>query len=241
MKITSLFTLLGIILPSALLACQVTLNEEDITEQLFIKDEVTGEMYVDCIGKGKCKDVVITACPVVKCAETEACNSAKIFNFTEHVLCEGLHACHRTEILADPHSTKRQTVSCMGSGACDVSLIVGETIEEVTCSGVKGCRKVKVEGAKLVKCNDGRANSPACESLATIETKCLYCGKNGCAAHINMCRYKLLDGVDLDSKDYLKCVPETIVGDCPGKLEAELQLELNGQEQIDVEEENGAR
>jgi len=241
MKIASLFVLSGIIFPSALLACQVTLNEEDITEEFFVEDEVTGEMYVDCMGKSKCKDVVITDCPVVKCYETEACNSAQILNFTDHVLCEGLHACHRTEILADPYSTQRQTVSCVGSGACDVAQISGETIEEVSCTGVKACRKVKVEGAKLVKCHDGHENTPACEGFATMETNCLYCGNNGCADHVNMCRYKILDGEDLNFKKYLKCVPETLVGDCSDELKAELQLELRGKEQIDIDEENGTR
>jgi len=239
MNIKSLVFLSGIILPSAILACRVTLNDEDLTEKFFVEDSVTGENYVDCMGKSKCRDMVITDCPVVKCFDTEACNSAQILNFTHHVLCEGLHACHKTEILADPDST--QTISCVGAGACDVAQIHGETIEEVSCSGVKACRKVKVEGAKLVKCHDGHESTPACEGFATMETNCLYCGKNGCADHINMCRYKIIDGKELILKKYEKCMPETLVGNCSDELQAELELELSGKEQIDMDTENGTR
>jgi len=249
MKILSLLALSGI-LPSPLLACQVTLNDEvfgdletlekDVTEEFYVEDAVTGEKYVDCIGKSKCRDMVITDCPVVRCGETEACNSAQIINFTESVVCLGLHACHRTEMIAAPNEGT-QTVRCEGSGACDVAHIIGDTIEQVTCSGVKACRKVKVEGSKLVKCHNGSVSAPACEGFATLETNCLYCGKNGCEKHINMCRYKILDENSSKDKKYLKCVPETVVGDCPEEMEKELESELNGVEQIDTEIEGGTR
>ena len=234
MKTSSLFVFLGMLLPSALMACQVTLNGEDVTEEFFVNDDATGENYVDCVGKSKCRDVVITDCAVVKCAETEACNGAQIMNFTESVLCEGLHACHRTEIHASPADQEQpKTITCLGSGACDVAQITGGGIEQVTCSGVKACRKVLVEGAKLVKCNDGTEHTPACEGFATLETECLYCGKNGCAEHINMCRYKTIGEGVSEYKKYEKCVPEAVLGDCPDGLEDELQLELNGREEID--------
>jgi len=230
------------ILPMALLACQVTLNGEDKTNEFFVLDDVTGESYVDCMGHSKCRDAVITDCPVIKCFDNEACNSAKIINFTDSVLCEGLHACHRTEMLAADWITDReQTVSCVGSGACDVAQIVGETIKQVTCSGVKACRKVLIQGSKFVKCHDGHENTVACEGFATLETDCLYCGKNGCASHINMCRYKIIGGDDSETNKYEKCKPETLVGDCPAELEEELQLELSGREEIDTDQEDGKR
>ena len=220
----------------AVLACKVSIDGEDKTNEFFIVDSVSGEDYVDCIGHSKCRDAVITDCPVIKCVENEACNSAQIINFTDSVLCEGLHACHRTEMIAaDSTSNTEQTVSCLGSGACDVARIVGEDLGQVSCSGVKACRKVQVEGSKLVKCHDGHESTLACEGFATLETKCLYCGKNGCAGYINMCRYKIIGGTDIETNDYLKCEPEKLVGDCPTELEAELQLELNGKEKIDTE------
>jgi hypothetical protein len=233
MKISSLFVLLGMTLSSALPACQVTLNGEDITEKLFVLDDATGEKYVDCMEKSKCRDVVITDCADVRCGGTEACNSAQIINFTESVLCEGLHACHRTEMLAAVIDGQQQTVSCLGSGACDVAQISGETIELVSCSGVKACRKVFVEGAKLVKCHDGAENTPACEGFATLETNCLYCGKNGCADHINMCRFKIIGEGVSEYKRYETCMPKEVVGSCPDGLEEELRLELEGREEID--------
>lgn len=248
MKTFALFVLLGMVLPSVLLACQVTFAGEDKTDEFLVVDQVTEEQYVDCIGKSKCRDAVITDCPVVKCGETEACNGAQILNFTESVVCEGLHACHRTEILAASSSgddseeeERQQTVSCLGSGACDVAQISGDAIEQVSCSGVKACRKVYVHGATLVKCHDGHENTPACEGFATLETNCLYCGKNGCADHVNMCRYRLIGDDQNEYAKHKKCVPETLVGDCPDELEQELQFELNGREQIDADIEGGTR
>lgn len=240
------------ILPTTLLACQVTLNGEDKTNEFFIIDSIAGESYVDCMGHSKCRDAIITDCPVIKCFENEACNSAQIINFTDSVLCEGLHACHRTEMIGAASTTtanRKQTVSCIGSGACDVAHIVGENLDQVSCSGVKSCRKVHIEGAKLVKCHDGHDNSPACEGFATLETECLYCGKNGCADHINMCRYKIIgeseseNESESESDRFEKCQPEQLIGNCPAELESELHLELSGKEEIDVdgEDEDGSR
>ena len=244
MKASLLFSLSSIMLPAACLACQVTLDGEDKTTEFFVLDSVTGESYVDCMGHSKCRNAVITDCPVIKCFDNESCNSAEIINFTKSVLCEGLHACHRTKIFAaDSASTTdiKQTVSCVGPGACDVAHIVGESIEQVSCSGVKACRKVHIEGSKLVKCHDGHESTPACEGFATLETKCLYCGKNGCATHINMCRYKIIGGGDNEAQQYQKCQSEKLVGDCPDELEAELHLELSGKEEIDIGREDGTR
>jgi hypothetical protein len=242
MKASLLFSLSSMILPAAIFACQVTLNGKDKTNEFFILDNVTGESYVDCMGRSKCRDAVITDCPVIKCFDNEACSSAQIINFTDSVLCEGLHACHRTEMLAaDSITDSEQTVSCVGSGACDVAQIVGENIKQVTCSGVKACRKVLIQGSKLVKCHDGHDTTVACEGFATLETECLYCGKNGCASHINLCRYKIIGGNDTETNKYQKCQPETLVGDCPTELEAELHLELSGREEIDTDQEDGTR
>lgn len=234
MKVSQILSL-AMILPQTLLACQVTLNGEDKTDEFFVVDEITGEPYVDCVGHYRCKEAVITDCPVIKCVENEACNGAQIINFTDSVLCEGLHSCHRTEMIAaDLSSDSKQTVSCEGSGACDVAQIIGN-IEQVSCSGVKACRKVNVKGSKLVKCHNGHDTSVACEGFATLETNCFYCGKNGCASHINMCRYKIIGENDNETDKYLKCAPETIVGDCPVELESELRLELSGKEKMEVE------
>lgn len=225
---------------TTLLACKVTLNGADKTSDFLVIDSFAGEAYIDCMGAYKCRDAVITDCPVVKCFNNEACNSAQIINFTDSVLCEGLHACHRTEIVAAPvtaedKNSARQFVSCVGSGACDVAHIVGN-IEQVSCTGVKSCRKVHVEGSRLVKCHDGREQSLACQGFATLETECLYCGKNGCADHINMCRYNILgEDDDTESTSYTKCQPESLIGkNCPDGLEAELQSELSGKEEVDV-------
>jgi hypothetical protein len=232
-------------------ACQVTLNDQDVTSEYYIIDSISQESYVDCVGHSKCRDALIVDCPIIKCFDNEACNSAKIINFTDSVLCEGLHACHRTEISAptttvpDSSTDRKQstTVSCIGSGSCDVAQIVG--VDEVNFSGVKAGRKVHVEGSKIVKCRDGHDRSFACEGFATLETECLYCGKNGCADHINMCRYKIIGEEkdnDNDSKGrYEKCQPEQIIGNCPAEIEKELQLELSGKEELDVKREGGTR
>jgi len=235
MKCSLLLSLTTIILPRSVLACQVTLDGQDKTDEFFLVDSITDEPYVDCEGHYKCKDAVITNCPTIRCVDTEACNGAQIIDFTESVLCEGLHSCHRTEMTAaDLSSDSKQTVSCVGSGACDVAQIFGN-IEQVSCSGVKACRKVTVKGSKLVKCHDGHERSLACEGFATLETNCLYCGKNGCAEYINMCRFKLIEENDSETDKYLKCKPESIVGDCPSELESELRLELSGKEEMESE------
>lgn len=216
-----------------LLACQVVLNGEDVTDQMFVTDEEHGESFVDCAGKSRCRNAVITSCPIVKCSLNEACNSAQIVNVTNAVHCDGVHACHTTEILfaQDVPEDQRQTVACFGAGACDVAHIVGK-IDQVSCTGVKACRKVKVEGSKVVKCHQGQDKFPACESFATLQTDCLYCGKRGCASKINQCRYKIEDS---RMERYEKCEPETLVGHCPDGLLEELQLELSGEFDEDAE------
>lgn len=251
----TLYFLISILFLSTttMFACQVTMNEKDVTDEYFILDSIAGESYVNCMGHSKCRDAVITDCPVIKCFDNEACNSAKILNFTDSVLCEGLHACHRTEIIAIPNNIRKQpsVVSCIGSGSCDVAQITGA--DEVIFSGVKAGRKAHVQRSKVVKCHDGNDTSPACEGFATLETLCLYCGKNGCADHINMCRYKIIGGEDDKNKDndnnngddtarqFEKCLPEQVVGNCSAEIEKELQLELSGKEEIDLNREGGLR
>lgn len=179
MKISLLLSLAVAILPQTL-ACKVMLDGEDLTDEFVVVDPITNEPYVDCSGQYRCKNAVITDCPVIKCVETEACNNAQIINFTNSVLCEGSHSCHRTEMTAantDLSSDSQQTVSCQGSGACDVAQITGP-LKQVSCTGAKACRKVDIKDSKLVKCHDGKGSSVACEGLATFETDCLYCGRN---------------------------------------------------------------
>jgi len=241
------------------------INGEDRTEELFVqeegnannneeeRDEENSRYYVNCIGHSACRDAIITDCPRIKCVESEACNNAVISNFTESVLCEGLHSCHRTNITvasATESNTGETKVLCVGSSACDVAQISGADdgstmIDEIKFVGVKAGRKVHVENAKLIKCQDGKDTTKACDSLSTFRNvQCLYCGKDGCADHINTCRYKLWDenqdGNDEDANQenfvtYEKCIPETVtgVGDyCPAGLEEELRMELNGEVQM---------
>mmetsp|Transcript_9666 Transcript_9666/g.10847 ORF Transcript_9666/g.10847 Transcript_9666/m.10847 type:complete len:263 (-) Transcript_9666:327-1115(-) len=253
MQVFDLLLSILLFLPvTTLFACQVTINDQDVTTDYLIFDSIVGESYVNCMGHSKCRDALIVECGVIKCFENEACSSAKIINFTDSVLCEGLHACHRTEILAAPaHNAattyrKKSSVSCIGSGSCDVAQITGA--EEVVFSGVKAGRKTHVQGSKLVKCHDGTENAPACEGLTSMETECLYCGKHGCADHINMCRYKIIDGEDNNDNDndnnmnqFEKCQPDKIMGNCPAEMDKELQLELNGKEELDVIRDGGTR
>ena len=234
MKTSLLLSLAVVILPQTL-ACTVVLDGEDLTDEFFVVDPITNEPYVECLGHYSCKDAVITDCPTIKCVENEACYDAQIINFTKSVLCEGAHACHRTEMTAavsDSSSDSHQTVSCQGAGACDVAQITGP-LKQVSCSGVKSCRKANIKDSKLVKCHDGKGKSFACEGLATLQTDCLYCGRSGCAGYINMCRYKIIGENDKETDKYIKCKPETIVGNCPAELEAELRLELNGKEEVE--------
>jgi len=234
-------------------ACKVTLSDgTDVTTKFLITDddgssERKDKSYIDCVGQSKCRDVVIKNCPSVKCVSNEACMSAKIYNVTRSVLCDGLHACHRTEIRAAP-TTK--SVSCIGSESCDVTQVYGYVEEydenkpppasppffEINCEGVKACRKIHAENVGLVKCHGGTNRKPACDSLATFDkVGCLYCGKDGCADHINTCRYKLLPAADNNDDNnnikFTKCLPESIVGNeniCPVDLQDELKLELSG-------------
>jgi len=169
MKVHALLFLSSMVLfPSEVAACKVTLDGEDKTSEYFVIDSANDEAYVDCLGQSKCRGAIITDCPIIKCFDNEACNSAEIINFTDSVICEGLHACHRTNITAAnsaSSSGKKQKVSCIGSASCDVAQISGETLEQVTCSGLKACRKVHIQGPKIVKCHDGHDNTLACEGF----------------------------------------------------------------------------
>lgn len=233
-------------------ACKVTINDKDMTDELFVVDnsyennDDKERRYVNCMGRSKCRDAIITNCPRIKCYESEACNNARIIDFTESVLCEGMHACHRTNMtLAAAEKTTEETtiktkVSCIGSEACDVAQISGE-IDEIEFVGVKAGRKVHVEDAKVIKCRDGHDTNKACDSLATfVNVRCLYCGQNGCSDHINTCRYKFAGGDDDTNNDsswmqYEKCNPEKVLGpNCPAGLENELRMELTGKEEIEV-------
>lgn len=241
---TQAFILLSIIvLPKTSLACQVILNGEDKTSDFFVIDSADDDAYVDCGDHSKCRGAVISDCPVIKCLGSESCTDAEISNFTDSVVCEGVHACHRTEMTAAASGATihhEQTVTCIGSGACDVAHIVGNSVDRVSCNGSKACRKVRIEGPKLVKCQNGRDGALACDGFATLETKCVYCGAKGCSDHINTCRYKIIDDIESDSNtSYKKCVPEQVVGNCSDELKTELQLELTGKEEIDTDRVGG--
>eukprot|EP00536_Pseudo-nitzschia_multiseries_P018236 jgi/Psemu1/293399/fgenesh1_pg.2285_\ len=235
MKTQQIKFLFGMLIPIMSRACHVSMDGEDKTTEFFVVDEVTGEAYVDCIGRSKCRNAIITGCPIVKCGGSEACNEAQIVDFSEKVICEGIHACHRTEMTSAVEAAVVR-VDCIGSLACDVAKISGENLGLVECKGAKACRKVHIEGASLVKCHDGSQRTDACEDLATMHTECLYCGYRGCSEYINMCRYKIIgDNVSDSDRDYATCKPEELVGNCPDGLQAELELELSGREEIGAE------
>ena len=221
--------------------CRVTFNGEDKTSEFFLVDSTTGEQYVDCVGSSKCREAVIENCPVIRCGENESCNNAQIINFTDYVTCEGTHSCHRANMTASDDANA-PIVHCSGGGACDVAIIKGRRLDEVTCTGPKACRKVHIEGARIVRCHEGHESAVACEGSATFETECLYCGKNGCADYINMCKYKILTGEESESGDklfesdgYQKCATETLIGTCPDALKTELHKELTGLEEIELD------
>ena len=221
-------------------ACTVTLDGVDRTEEFVVTNNETGMSHVDCDGKKKCVSAVIVDCPVIECKQAEACFQAKILNFTESVICDGVHACHSTEIVVtaaavetvDEEEPNKTTVSCSGSLACAIAHIEGP-VGQVSCRGSKACRKTHVQGAKVVKCHDGKNNAQACMNLATFETDCVYCGIYGCWPRINQCRYKLLSE---NMEEYEICIPENVTGQCPESLEEELKLELSGQETNEEEE-----
>jgi hypothetical protein len=215
---------------SLLQGCQVTLNGQDVTNDLFIS--VEDESFVNCAGKRQCEEAVIVDCPVVKCSNIEACFKAQIINFTHSVLCEGSHSCHYTELIAAADVPNPQTVRCNGKGACDVAHIIGD-VDEVSCDGAQSCRKARVEGSKLVKCRQGTEQNPACSESATFETSCLYCGKDGCAGYINMCRYKIIGS---DDDTFAPCFQNYVEGNsCPVGIQHLLNLELAGKVITDAE------
>lgn len=223
--------------------CSVTFNGEDKTGEFFVVDPDSGEKYVDCVGSSKCRDAVIEHCPVIRCGENESCNSAQILEFTDYVTCEGTHACHRANMTASDLGNG-PIVRCSGGGACDVAVIKGRSLDEVTCTGPKSCRKAHIEGPRIVRCHEGHESARACEGSSTFETRCLYCGKNGCEEYINMCKYKIItgdyeatsdgDGIHnvFETESYQTCEPETLMGDCPDGSESQLHLELTGLEEI---------
>jgi hypothetical protein len=96
-------------------------------------------------------------------------------------------------------------------------------------SGPKAGRKTFVENADVIECRNGTDKSKACDSFATLNTKCLFCDPNhGCADHINTCRYRMIsDDTDEDAleqtKKYDKCHPGTLLGgdSCPIELRNE--------------------
>jgi hypothetical protein len=235
--------LICISLPSSFWACTVTIEGEDKTSEFFITGE-DGVQFVDCQGPSKCENAQIVGCPIIKCAGTEACHFTQILEFTEHVRCDGLHSCHFAEIVGaevtqeNEEGAPEQTVSCLNGLACAKAHIVGKGgLTQVTCKGIKACRKTAVSGSKRVKCQDGAKNASACLNAASFETECLYCGYEGCEKRINQCRYRIPGG---DEK-YAICPQEAVTGTCPEGWEAELKLELSEEIPNEEEIEDGIR
>jgi hypothetical protein len=227
-------TYLTLLLSSSIQGCKVTFDGVDKTDEFLVTgpDKV---QYVDCEGKSKCKNAIIENCSIIKCSDTEACFTAQIIDFTQSVICTGLHSCHLTEIQAAATGETDRAVICEGPTACAKANIYGN-LQQVSCVGGKACRHTSVKGAKLIKCQDGAETAPACLNLATFQTDCLYCGTNGCSSRINQCRYKSLDATPDDP--YNRCQPGTIVGNnCPAvDLTGGMELETIKEEKVKNDE-----
>jgi hypothetical protein len=221
------FLLLLLSLSSCSSACFITIDDVDMTDELFVEDNSNGGGYLNCTGNYRCRDAIM-ACEKIHCAGAEACEGA-VIEFTESVTCVGLHACHHANLTHSPSATRemKPSLHCEGNGACDVSTIYGPEQLRVSCFGGKACRKAMIT-AKSIHCTQGSSAHQACQGFASLTTECLVCGFRGCADHINQCRYKILSG---EQEDYLPCQPGTLHGTCDSQLQQAFEQELSGEEQ----------
>jgi hypothetical protein len=228
--------LLLLCLLSASSACFVTIDDVDVTEELFVEDESNGGGYLNCTGTYRCMNAISMGCEKIHCEGNEACKDANV-EFTESVTCVGLHSCHNANLTHSPSGTSEMepSVLCQGDGACDVATIYGPEQLRVSCFGGKACRKAMIT-ANSIHCTQGSNAHQACKGYASLNTKCLVCGFRGCADHINQCRYKLLSG---EQEDYVPCQPETLHGTCDSQLQQAFEQELSGDEQGNEGEEAG--
>jgi hypothetical protein len=212
-------------------ACLVLdLNQVDITNQVL--DDSQDLPTVMC-NRSICNSAVIQNCPKVKCQGQQVCMNATIQDFTHEVICDGLHACRRTQMVASSAPVEfARNVVCQGSGACDVATIDSNDAQamDVKCLGSKACRKAKINvGAGTVTCVSGSSKYQACEGSTSITAKCLNCLRNGCGRAINMCKYQT--SVD---DPFVKC--EGTTGACQELIttaQQEEQDELAGGTQDD--------
>jgi hypothetical protein len=235
-KLTLAFLLLGC--PSASSsACFATIDDVDMTEELFVLDSPGGGGYLNCTGIYRCKDAIMS-CDKIHCDGSESCKGA-VAEFTESMTCSGLHSCHYANMTHSPTSNTKvmepASVLCEGNGSCDVAIIDGPEQLRVTCFGGRACRKAKIT-ANTIHCTQGSRQYKACTGSASLQTECLACGLNGCERHINECRYSILSD---EQEDYLKCQPETLQGTCDSQIKKLFHKELSGDEQ-GTEGEEGA-
>jgi hypothetical protein len=175
-------------------------NDVDITIQVLEDEDSDKIPTVICSNNGTnrsiCNSALIHNCPKVKCLGQEACTGAFIENFTHEVICDGLHACHKTRMVAASGERVEfaRNVVCQGSGACNVAIIDSNDAQamNVVCLGSKACRKANIQtGEGTVTCAAGSTTSyQACEGSSIITAKCLICQENGCGSAINRCKYQ---------------------------------------------------
>jgi len=225
--------LVAFFLPS-LLACRVMIAGEDKTDE-FLEIDHHGETYVKCHGTQICENATITDCPVVECKKEDACLKSKIINFTQSVRCIDELSCHKAEIqgltqMDDENTTV--TVYCLGNSACARASLSG-SLGEVYCAGVQSCSNVRVKGAKLVKCRNGKAKEEACRDFATFETDCMDCSEShACAPRNNQCRFKSLNADPDDS--FLPCSPFQVQGKCRSSSDSS-SSELTNEKSASIE------
>jgi hypothetical protein len=122
---SALVFLLLLCLSSSSSACFVTIDDVDMTDELFVEDDSNGGGYLNCTGTYRCKNAIMS-CEKIHCVGNEACKFANV-EFTESVTCAGLHSCHSANLTHSPSATRdmEPSVLCEGNSACDVATING--------------------------------------------------------------------------------------------------------------------
>jgi hypothetical protein len=215
-------------------------HQVDITSSVLDDSESQEIPTVTCTDQGAnrniCHSSLIQNCPKVQCQGQEACANATITNFTHEVICDGLHACHLTQMVAASERVEfARNVVCQGGGACNVAIIDSNNAQamNVLCLGSKACRKAEItSGEGTVRCTAGSSRYQACEGSTRITAKCLICQENGCDSRaINKCKYQTSANAP-----FVKC--EETVGACEESIttaQQEEQDELAGGKQDDAD------
>jgi hypothetical protein len=213
---------------SSSFACFVTIDDVDMTDELFVEDDDSnGGGYLNCTGTYRCKNAIMS-CETIRCEGNEACYAANV-EFTDSVTCVGTHACHKANLThTNTHESSRKKkpkVLCDGTLACDVAIISGPDQLRVTCLGAKGCRKAMIT-AHTIHCTQGSNLYPACMGYASLTSECLVCGLHGCSGHINECRYQTFSEEQEDDVRRHPCQPERLQGTCDPQQKEAFEQEL---------------